>query len=204
MPGYTTFGHDPYPTGPEAAWVPGSMMAYGESIDPKLVHTVTTQAQRDSDFNGLPAGRIVTCPLLKTIWMSLGETSPGVTGWDRVYYEPAIATTGFTWATNFSTAGNTTARRSMNTVEIVINATYSGAGLTAGAAGTLADTAVVTVPPAFVPPLVYRTTSFRTPFAGGTAEVRVPDGVVYLTDMHSTSTISPGEVIRLNFTFLGA
>lgn len=127
MSDLTTYGKDPYPTGPEAAWVPGSMMAYAESVDPKHVHTVSSQADRDGRFAGLPAGYLVTCAPLKTVWMSLGGGA-----WETVYSDTgwvAIASTAFGAGFTASPSGNRW-RQTGKVVDLYLSATYTGPDIT--------------------------------------------------------------------------
>jgi hypothetical protein len=146
VPDTTTFGGDPIPTGPEGAWVPGSMMDYAESIDPKLVHTVADQAARDANFATLPAGHIVTCAPGKTVWMSLGG---GL--WHTVASDSGTVTTGFTLSSGWT--GTCRARNRGGNVFAQAYLTYTGLDIVSNANGLIAAGAVsiFTVPAPFYP-----------------------------------------------------
>ncbi len=122
MPDATTFGGDPIPTGPEGAWVPGSLMAYAESIDPKLIHAATSQADRDARFATLPAGSLVTWEAGGTVWLKLAS------GWQAIISDTGWVTSGvFTYPSADWTAGSYARVRNRNgLIDVRFEVIYAG------------------------------------------------------------------------------
>lgn len=143
MPDATTFGQDPIPTGPEAAWLPGALMAYAESIDPKLVHAATSQADRDSRYATLPVGSLVTWAAGRTIWMKTAG------GWERVFFDSGWVTAGFTYPDiNWAAGSYARARNRNGIIEVRAEVTYNGP-TTAYPSGDLSNVTVAVVPTAY-------------------------------------------------------
>ena len=128
----STFGGVVVPSPTESATIPADFLAVvnqftGTATNPARANAVvSSQAERDSNYAGYPAGGIVVCPPAKTIWMSLGRIS-GVQSWQIVYEDTGWVTDGFTFSDNFGAAGTETrVRRITDYVCLRAGVTYNG------------------------------------------------------------------------------
>lgn len=153
------------PSGPEAAVVPADLKKIVNQMAPRLVGYVTTQAERDANYDGFPAGGLVVAPTagLMAVWMSLGKVG-GVQSWETIYQNTGWVTSGFLFGTGISGAATPyavandpdypcKARIKANRCEVYVGLLYNGAStLTANAAdGNLTDYPWVQFPNGFRP-----------------------------------------------------
>lgn len=98
------------------------------------------------------------------------------------------------------TLGSYSYRKIGNVLYLRVANTRSGATITADAGGNIADTAVFTLGPAFLPfTNVY--SAFRSTSSGGSAQLSSASGVMSIVDMHSTSTITTSQGIISYWVF---
>lgn len=196
MPDYSSWGHHPIPTPAEAAEVPADLMALVESLDPHTVQFAASIAERNAKFAGLPAGALVVCRPLKTIWMSLGGTA-----WQTVYSDSGWITLGFAWAPGFADTNNRSRQRRIgDLVHIDLYADYSGATITASAAGGIPDTQIVNIA-TNRPQVVDIIATVRAGGTGGGGYLS-PSGDFKLSDLHSSSSIVAGNAVRTSIDYV--
>lgn len=193
MPDLSAFGGYPSPTGPEAADVPADLLALVSALDAHTVLFATSVSDRNAKYGSVPAGALVTCPGLKTIWLALGS---GV--WSTVYSDSGWSTAGFTWSAGFSDSASRW-RQVGPLVEVDLHATYSGADIVASSVGGVSDVSVVTV--GAPPPVASRPAIFRTSLTSGSGYLS-STGLISLSDLHSLSTLSAGHSVAATFVYM--
>lgn len=88
---------------------------------------------------------------------------------------------------------------------VTFNVTYSGADITAGAAGdthpgNMADTTMLTVQDTAKRPTTNQIAEAKATFTGGTAQLNTA-GVLQIVDMHTSSKISSGDNVLTSFCY---
>lgn len=206
----STFGGVVLPSPAEAAVVPADFVKVinqltGTALNPAKVNAVvSSQAERDANYDGYPAGGLVVCPQAQTIWMSLGKGT-GVQLWKIVYYDSGWITDGFVYNTSWApvSAGLVKARRVNNTMNLRVRAVWSGADIQADSnsgsrPGNIVDNTVLTSVPSDFVPVEEQVANFRAQYTGGTALLGTT-GAVALVDMHTNSAILSGGSIQTQF-----
>lgn len=85
-------------------------------------------------------------------------------------------------------------------IHLYVVMTRTGAAIVAGATGNITDNTILTVDDSALLPMWQVHTSFRATVTGGSAQVTT-GGAVQIVDMHSLSTISTGDTVRVNVTY---
>lgn len=209
----STFGGVVVPSPTESSTIPADFLLIvnqftGTATTPARANAiVSSQAERDSNYAGYPAGGLVICPPTKTIWMSLGRIS-GVQSWQIVYEDTGWVTDGFTFSDNFGAAGTETrVRRITDYVCLRVGVTYNGdsdivgGSVTSSNPGNIVDTPVLTAMPDDFKPSRVQNAFFRSTFASGSAFLNTA-GLAYLADMHPSSKIQTGQGVTMQFTWM--
>lgn len=206
----STYGGVVVPSPAEAAVVPADLLRIVNQLTgtaqgaAKVNAVVTSQAERDSNYDGYPAGGLIVCPNNKTIWMSLGKIS-GVQTWDVVYIDTGWITDGFVLNTNWNlyAANSIRARRVNKTMNVRVQATWTGPNIQADSnsgsqPGNIVDQTILTSLPSDFTPTDEQISNFRSTYTGGTAIIQ-PAGTVKLLDMHTNSVIATNQSIQTQF-----
>lgn len=94
MPDYTPILRARVPLDTEASVTPADLMRLGSDLEAKgAIPTVATTAERDADYGGLAAGKLVTTSAPPAVWM---KTGPAAGAWSQVWGD-----TGWIQITNF-------------------------------------------------------------------------------------------------------
>lgn len=209
----STFGGVTVPSTSDAATIPADLLKIVNQfcgaigVPARVNAVVTSKAERDANYDGYPAGGLIICPSLKTVWLSLGKTG-NIQGWTPIYSDTGWITDGFTMGdqwTPYST-GSVRVRRTTNLYFMRVQATYNGTdniqadNYSGSRPGNIADQTVVAQVPGDFLPADEWTSNFRSTFTGGTALLQ-PAGVVKLLDMHTNSKIEPAQSIQCQFVW---
>lgn len=93
MPEYTTNAKIPVPLWEEGDNIPPDMKRSFEFIDPMLVLRASSEADRNTRYNGVPVGTLVTCTVDKTLWRK--EASGWSTLWSSSGWSTVTLINGF-------------------------------------------------------------------------------------------------------------
>lgn len=210
----STYGGVIVPSVTDAATIPADILRVvnqlcgAVGIPAKVNAIVSSKAERDANYDGYPAGGIVVCPQLKTVWLSLGKTS-GVQGWNVTYSDTGWVTTGFSYGPNFSaySTGSVRARRKGPLYNLRVQVTYNGEDtITAdnnsgNQPGNIVDQIVLAgIPSDFIPP-DEQISNFAATYTNGAARLQT-DGVVKLLTMNTASKLAPAQPVQTQFWWM--
>jgi hypothetical protein len=191
MPELTLFGAYPTPTGPEAADLPGQMMAFADALDAHTVLQAAGEGDRDAKYGDLPVGSIVTSTLAPwSVWLRIEAPLGGLT-WATIYADTGWQTFApSAFLTNWTDNGSNW-RNKNGQVEINYRATYTGSDVVAGAAGgNIVDIAMMLLPSGARPVSTQIPSTFYASCCGNV--ITEVDGDVKLTHLYPGGTLSEG------------
>lgn len=139
------------PNGNEANVVPADLSRFREDLTDNFVYPAVDAADRDARLSDLPAGSLVSCAPLKTVWLKLTDP-PAAAAWATVAEDTGWLTTGITYPTSDWEAGSVAKYRRLNgRVSFRANLLYAGATLTPFSYGNITDATVLKIPEAYAP-----------------------------------------------------
>lgn len=196
-----------YPANTDAPAGASQMMQLATSVDPLVVHHVTTQAQRDSLYGNLPAGQLVaTTQAPYRVWMS--QTGAGA--WSTLYSDSGWDSSGAGGQNGFSSANGFIGARTIGGwTEVRGNLFYQGStnidSTTVGNTGNISDITIATIGTAYTPgsPGSVSTqigTVAVCPFT--TANLLLgAGGSILMTGLGANGILNTGDYVRFNFVF---
>lgn len=203
MPDASTYSGIPVPTGPEAGDVPGSLSALRAALDPQVVLKATSVSDRDTRLSGIPAGTLVSCEALGTLWQKKATS-----GFRTLAEVGTVVTTGVVSASpNFSITSQWAQRvNGMITISAILG--YTGTTVTAGGNSDLSpDVSVCTIQSTFLPPAsllsngVWPSMTLNAMTGQGYID---SGGVVRLGSLTPGQSLSSGLSVRFTATYPGA
>ena len=203
MPDASTYSGIPVPTGPEAGDVPGSLSALRAALDPQVVLKATSVSDRDTRLSGIPAGTLVSCEALGTLWQKKATS-----GFRTLAEVGTTVTTGVVAAAaNFSVSSQWAQRvNGMITIAGVLS--YSGSTVTTGSSGDLSpDISVCTIQSTYLPPAGLLSVGIpcATPLSQLTSEAFInSSGVITLLSLVPNASLTSGMTVRFTATYPGA
>lgn len=206
MPSYLTYSQAPIPTGPEALAGPANLLAMGNTLDTLVVLKAASQANRDTLYANVPAGTLVSCASLKTVWMKT-TTPPTAAAWVVLSEIGTAVTTGaITNAADF-TISSQWAQRINGQITLSALLAYSGSTVTAGSNGDISDVTVCTIQSAFLPVAGLLSVGVTTPMAlnnvTGSGFIG-SGGTVKLVSLVPGSSLVSGNSVRFTAIYPGA
>lgn len=202
------------PSVTDAATIPSDLLGLvnqlcgAVGIPAKVNAVVSSKAERDANYDGYPAGGIVVCPPLKTIWLSLGKVN-GVQSWNVTYGDTGWVTTGFQYGPDFSaySTGSVRARRKGPMYNLRVQVTYNGQDTitadnqSAGQPGNIADQIILAQVPSDFIPADEQISNFVSTYTNGSCRLQT-DGVVKIMTMNTASKIAPAQPLQMQFWWM--
>ena len=201
MPGQGALSGARYPLIGEANDPPADFSRLVADIDPMLVLRAASVADRDTKYGTTPAGILVVCAALKTVWL---KTSNAPATWSVVAEDPpavgnfASPGTGFTVTEQYAKFVN-------GWLHMRVTASWGGAdivadGTAAALPGNMADPVMVTLSAAYRPPTL-QTVLWRSTGAMGAAAIEAANGQIILTSGVPSGRIRSGDAVAVTASY---
>lgn len=206
MPTPLTFSGAPIPNTGETNNVPAVLLAFGNAIDDKVVLKATSVSNRDTLYANAPAGTLVSCAALKTLWQKT-TTPPTAAAWVTLAEQGTAVTSGVLTALTGFTVTTQVAQRINGVNWVRGRLTYSGATITAPASGgNITDTPICTVQSAWLPSTALTGNSwiFNGSAGNASARFRLSSGTLSVDQMTSGAVLSAGQIMAFDASYPGA